>query len=69
MGKKLRILESGEVENPESAELENTELLKKLSGRWGCRPLVGMGVMEVHEFEVGVTPNQEEDASGVRQSR
>ena len=20
---------------------------KKVSGRWGCRPLVGMGVMEV----------------------
>jgi hypothetical protein len=25
---------------------------KKMSGRWGCRPLVGMGVMEVQKFEV-----------------
>lgn len=24
--------------------------LKKGSGRWGCRPLVGMGVMEVQTF-------------------
>jgi hypothetical protein len=26
-------------------------LPKKVSGRWGCRPLVGMGVMEVQTFE------------------
>jgi hypothetical protein len=26
--------------------------LKKGSGRWGCRPLVGMGVMEVQRLEV-----------------
>ena len=25
---------------------------KKGSGRWGCRPLVGMGVMEVQRLEV-----------------
>lgn len=25
---------------------------KKMSGRWGCRPLVGMGVMEVQKSEV-----------------
>lgn len=24
---------------------------KKVSGRWGCRPLVGMGVMEVQQLE------------------
>jgi hypothetical protein len=29
---------------------------ERVSGRWGCRPLVGMGVMEVHGFEV-LTPN------------
>ena len=28
-----------------------------MSGRWGCRPLVGMGVMEVHGFEV-LSPNR-----------
>jgi hypothetical protein len=26
-------------------------MAKKVSGRWGCRPLVGMGVMEVQTFE------------------
>ncbi len=31
---------------------------KKGSGRWGCRPLVGMGVMEVQTFEAAcAAPN------------
>jgi hypothetical protein len=27
------------------------QMLKRGSGRWGCRPLMGIGVMEVQTFE------------------
>jgi len=31
---------------------------KRVSGRWGCRPLVGMGVMEVQKLEAPLSsPN------------
>lgn len=29
---------------------------KKWSGRWGCRPLVGMGVLEVQKLEAPKHP-------------
>jgi hypothetical protein len=36
----------------ESKAADELTRQKKVSGRWGCRPLVGMGVMEVQTFEV-----------------
>jgi hypothetical protein len=45
---------------------------KKVSGRWGCRPLVGMGVMEVQTFEVAfdrLPRSHLQDAVGRRRGR
>lgn len=41
------------------ADAGDSRAKKKVSGRWGGRPLVGMGVMEVHEIRGGVQARPE----------
>jgi hypothetical protein len=55
---------------PRATEVKKEALMENLgqeggSGRWGCRPLMGIGVMEVQTFEaLWRAPNTTQYAGG-----